>query len=101
MTAAEIVYVSLRNAAIADSKSGSSATFNNRTIATPPSGFAAITTKDFEVYINGRRVPDSQITSVAQVGLNIGVLLDVPGFFEQAGAVLEAADEVLLIGKFN
>ena len=101
MTAAEIVYVSLRNAAIADSKSGSTATFNNRTIATPPSGFAAITTKDFEVYINGRRVPDSQITSVTQVGLNIDVLLDVAGFFEQVGATLEAADEVLLIGKFN
>jgi hypothetical protein len=101
MTAAEIVYVSLRNAAIADSKSGSTATFNNRTIATPPGGFAAITTKDFEVYINGRRVPDSQITSVTQVSTNIEVLLDVAGFFEQVGAVLEAADEVLLIGKFN
>jgi len=101
MTAAEIVYVSLRNATIANSKSGSTATFTNRTIATPPSGFVAITTKDFEVYINGRRVPDSQITSVTQVGADIDVLLDVAGFFEQAGAVLQTVDEVLLIGKFN
>ena len=101
MTAEEIVYVSLRNATIANSKSGSTATFTNRTIATPPSGFAAITTKDFEVYINGRRVPDSQITSVTQVGANINVVLDVAGFFEQAGAVLQTVDEVLLIGKFN
>ena len=101
MTAAEIVYVSLRNATIANSKSGSTATFTNRTIATPPSGFVAITTKDFEVYINGRRVPDSQITSVTQVGADINVLLDVAGFFEQAGAVLQTVDEVLLIGKFN
>jgi hypothetical protein len=101
MTAEEIVYVSLRNATIANSKSGSTATFTNRTIVTPPSGFAAITTKDFEVYINGRRVPDSQITSVTQVGANIDVLLDVAGFFEQAGAVLQTVDEVLLIGKFN
>lgn len=101
MTAAEIVYVSLRNAGIATTKSGGTATFTGRTIATPPSGFAAITTKDFEVYVNGRRVPDSQITSVTQVSVNIEVLLDVAGFFEQAGAVLEAADEVLLIGKFN
>ena len=101
MTAAEIVYVSLRNATIANSKSGSTATFTNRTIATPPSGFVAITTKDFEVYINGRRVPDSQITSVTQIGADIDVLLDVAGFFEQAGAVLQTVDEVLLIGKFN
>jgi hypothetical protein len=101
MTAEEIVYVSLRNATIANSKSGSTATFTNRTIVTPPSGFAAITTKDFEVYINGRRVPDSQITSVTQVGADIDVLLDVAGFFEQAGAVLQTVDEVLLIGKFN
>ena len=101
MTSAEIVYVSLRNATIANSKSGSTATFTNRTIATPPTGFVAITTKDFEVYINGRRVPDSQITSVTQVGANIDVVLDVAGFFEQAGAVLQTVDEVLLIGKFN
>jgi len=101
MTSAEIVYVSLRNATIANSKSGSTATFTNKTIATPPSGFVAITTKDFEVYINGRRVPDSQITSVTQVGANIDVVLDVAGFFEQAGAVLQTVDEVLLIGKFN
>lgn len=101
MTAAEIVYVSLRNAGIAATKSGGTATFTGKTIATPPPGFAAITTKDFEVYVNGRRVPDSQITSVTQVSANIEVLLDVAGFFEQAGAVLEAADEVLLIGKFN
>ena len=101
MTAAEIVYVSLRNATIANSKSGSTATFTNRTIATPPTGFVAITTKDFEVYINGRRVPDSQITSVTQIGADIDVLLDVAGFFEQAGAVLQTVDEVLLIGKFN
>jgi hypothetical protein len=46
-------------------------------------------------------VPDSQITSVTQVGADIDVLLDVAGFFEQAGAVLQTVDEVLLIGKFN
>ena len=101
MTAAEIVYVSLRNAAIATSKANGIAIFANHTIATPPAGFVAITTKDFEVYINGRRVPDSQINYIMQVGINIEVSIDVAGFFEQAGAALVAADEVLLIGKFN
>ena len=101
MTAAEIVYVSLRNAAIAATKSGGTATFTGRTIATPPSGFAAIATTDFEVYVNGRRVPNSQITSITQVSTDIQVVVDTAGFFEQAGAVFETVDEVLLIGKFN
>ena len=101
MTAAEIVYVSLRHAAIATSKANGIAIFANHTIATPPPGFAAITTKDFEVYINGRRVPDSQINYVQQVGVNIEVSIDVAGFFEQPGAAFELADEVLLIGKYS
>jgi len=57
--------------------------------------------QDFEVYINGRRVPASQVTSITQVGVDIVVVLDVAGFFEQVGAVLESTDEVLLIGKFT
>lgn len=97
----ELTYLTLKNAAIADSKTGTSATFNNKTIATPPAGFATPLAQDFEVYINGRRVPAEQVTSLGQVGSNILVVIDVPAFFEQAGAVLETEDEVLLIGKFS
>jgi hypothetical protein len=97
----ELTYLTLKNAAIADSKTGTSATLSNRTIATPPAGYNAVTVQDFEVYINGRRVPASQVTSVTQVGTDILVVIDVPGFFEEAGAVLESTDEVLVVGKFS
>jgi hypothetical protein len=101
MTAEEITYVSLRNTAVADSLVSSTAIFNNKTIATPPTGFGAITVEDFDVYINGRKVPSTQITSVGQNGANIEAVIDVAGFFEQAGAVFESTDEVILIGKFS
>jgi len=101
LSTTDITYLTLKNAAIANSKSSSSATFNSRTIATAPAGYPAPGVQDFEVYINGRRVPASQVTSITQVGADIVVVLDVAGFFEQVGAVLESTDEVLLIGKFT
>jgi hypothetical protein len=101
LSTADIGYLTLKNAAIANSKSTSSATFTGRTIATAPAGYPSPTVQDFEVYINGRRVPASQVTSVNQVGADILVVLDVAAFFEQPGAVLESADEILLIGKFS
>lgn len=97
----DITYLTLKNAAIANSKSSSSATFSNRTIATAPAGYPTPGVQDFEVYINGRRVPASQVTSVSQVGADIMVVLDVAGFFEEPGAVLVGTDEILLIGKFS
>ena len=97
----ELTFLTLKNAAIADSKTGTSATLSNKTIATAPAGYSAPTVQDFEVYINGRRVPASQVTSVTQVGSDILVVIDVPGFFEQVGAVLESDDEVLVVGKFS
>lgn len=97
----ELTYLTIKNAAIADSKTGTSATLNNKTIATAPAGYNPPTVQDFEVYINGRRVPASQVTSVSQVGANILVVIDVPGFFDEAGAVLESTDEVLVVGKFS
>ncbi len=97
----DITYLTLKNAAIANSKSSSSATFTSRTIATAPAGYPSPGVQDFEVYINGRRVPASQVTSVSQVGADIIVVLDVAGFFEEPGAVLAGTDEILLIGKFS
>lgn len=102
----EIVFVRLNNTAIADTVSSQIATFTSKVKATPPTGFDPLTVDDFEVYINGRRVPSSQVTSIAQLGTSvldyaIEVTIDTPAFFEQAGAVLESADEVVLVGKFN
>jgi len=73
MTAAEIIYVTTNNAATATSLSGTSALFSGYTILTAPAGFSAPTVDDFEVYINGRRVPTSQVTSIAQQGSSIQV----------------------------
>ena len=97
----ELSFLTLKNAAIADSQSNTSATFFNKTIATAPSGYTNPGVEDFEVYINGRRVPSSQVTSVQQIGTHIVVVLDVVGFFVDPNAVLESNDEVLLIGKFS
>lgn len=97
----ELTFLTLKNAAIADSKSNTSATFFNKTIATAPSGYNNPGVEDFEVYLNGRRVPSSQITSIQQIGTHIVAVLDVAGFFSDSNAVLEASDEVLLIGKFS
>jgi hypothetical protein len=102
----EIAFVRLNNTAIANSVSGQVATFTGKVKATPPTGFAALTVNDFEVYINGRRVPSSQVTSITQLGTGvldyaIEVTIDTPSFFEQAGAVLESSDEVVLVGKFS
>jgi hypothetical protein len=102
----EIVFVRLNNTAIASSVSGQTATFTGKVLATPPTGFAALTKDDFEVYLNGRRVPSSQVTSITQLGTGVldyavEVIIDTPAFFEQAGAVLESRDEVVLVGKFS
>ena len=101
LSSADIQYLTLKTAAIADSKTNSSATFSGRSIAAAPTGYNAPTVQDFEVYINGRRVPASQVTSVLQVGADIVVVLDIATFFEDPSATLESTDEILLIGKFT
>lgn len=101
MTSEEIIYLTLRNAAVANSLVGTTATFDNLTIATAPSGFAAPTTSDFEVFLNGRRIPTSQITSITQVSTDIVVVVDLGAFLSTPGAVFESSDQLLLIGKFN
>jgi uncharacterized membrane protein YjjP (DUF1212 family) len=103
MTAEEIAFTQLNNTAIADSIAGLLATFTGKILATPPTGFAALTVDDFEVYLNGRRVPASQVTSVVQasIGTAIEVTIDVPAFLNQAGTALQQDDEIVLVGKFN
>lgn len=106
MKAAEIAYVQLNNTAIADTVSGQLATFDGATFATVPTGFAALTKNDFEVYVNGRRVPVQQVSSITQAGTSaldyaLEVTVDTAAFFEQAGATFESNDEVVLVGKFS
>lgn len=103
MTAAEIAFVQLRNTAIADILTGQVATFTGRVIASPPAGFTALGITDFDIYVNGRRVPSSQVISIEQtsVGTSIEVTVNIPAFLNEVGAVFENDDEVVLVGKFN
>lgn len=106
MKPGEIVFVRLNNTAIANSVSGQVALFTGKVKATPPTGFDVLTIDDFEIYINGRRVPSSQVTSITQLGTGIldyaiEVTIDTPAFFEVPAAVLASSDEVVIVGKFN
>ena len=101
MTVEEIVYVSTNSAATTTNFTGNTAIFNNQTILTAPAGFTGPSLEDFEVYLNGRRIPTSQVTSVTQQGADIHVVVNVAAFLVTPGAIFEAGDQVLLIGKFN
>lgn len=94
MTAEQITYVALNTTAIADVVLTDDATFNNRTIATPPSGFPAIAETDFAVYINGVPIPTTNRTT-QQSGSNIRVA------FIDLGFTLDSSDQVILAGKFS
>ncbi len=95
MTAEQIAYVGLQSTALADTETSSTATFLNKTIATPPDGFPAITKQDFQVFVNGVAIPSDNITSIIQSGLNIAVT------FSDLGFTLDSTDQVVLVGKFS
>jgi len=94
MTAAEIAFVGLNTTAIADSVSSPVATFNTKTIATPPTGFPAITQNDFKVFINGQFISNN-LRTVAQSGPNIIVT------FSGLEYPVDNNDQVVLVGKFS
>ena len=94
MTAAEIAYVGLNTTAIANSITSPVATFNNRTFASPPAGFAAIGQEDFKVYINGQYI-STNLRTVAQAGSNITVT------FSGLEYPIDSQDQVVLVGKFT
>lgn len=94
MTAEQITYVGLQSTAIADTVTDPTATFNTKTIPTPPSGFPALDEGDFQVYVNGVLIPVANRSTV-QSGANIVVT------FTNLGYNLETADQVILIGKFS
>ena len=99
MTAEQIQYIGLQSTALADTVTANSATFQSKTIATPPSGFPALTEEDFQVFINGVAIPTNSVannvTSIAQSGTNIVVT------FNNLGFTLDSSDQVLLVGKYS
>jgi hypothetical protein len=93
MTAEQIAYVSLSNSDVADTASGTVATFNNHTIITPPAGFT-VGQEDFKVFINGQFI-STNLRTVTQSGSNITVTflaLEYP---------VDNNDQVVLVGKFS
>jgi len=101
MTAEQVSFVQLNTSAIADSVSGTTATFTGRTFATPPADFPSIRKSDFKVFLNNRRIPNTQVSSIVQNGSDIVVNINVASFLDIPGAVFESDDEVLLVGKFS
>lgn len=97
----EAAFLQLNTSSVADTVSGDQAIFYNRSLAIPPSNFPPLKIKDFEVYLNNRRVPTSLIITILENGSNINVRFDIASFLEIPFATLEVDDEVLLIGKFN
>ena len=65
LTPEQITYVGMQSTALADSVTIDTATFNSKTIPTPPTGFPAIDQEDFQVYVNGVLIPINNRT-VAQ-----------------------------------
>ena len=76
--------------------SDNSITFQNVSIATPPSNFPALDVNDFQVFINGVFVEPSAITSIGQVGSN--VLID---FNNSLGQTITNEMEITAVGKFE
>ena len=95
MTAAELAFIQLNSTAIADNVTSTVATFNNKTITTPPAGFT-INENSFQVYVNGVSIPSTQRTTV-QSGANITVTFDTGAI----GYVMLSNFEIVLVGKFE
>ena len=95
MSNAEITFVTLNTAAIASTITATTATFNNRTIASPPTGFT-ITEDSFQVYVNGVLIPSAQRTTT-QSGSNILVTFDTAAI----RYTMRSEFEILLVGKFT
>ncbi|HMS90953.1 MAG TPA: hypothetical protein PKC87_01935 [Candidatus Absconditabacterales bacterium] len=94
MTEEQITYVGLQSTALADSTVRDTATYFNRSIAVPPTGFSAPTEGEFQVYINGILIPVEN-RSTNQNGVNIEIT------FKDLRFNLEPSDQIVLIGKFN
>lgn len=65
------------------------------TLATPPAGFPALSTKDFNLFINGVIVENDVLDSVAQTGSNVLVTMNAG-----LNYIIESDDEYMISGKF-
>ena len=65
------------------------------TLATPPAGFPALSTKDFNLFINGVVVENDVLDSVAQTGSNVLVTMNAG-----LNYIIESDDEYMISGKF-
>ena len=92
MTAEQIAYVQLNNIVLADSQTGTVATYTGRRFANPPAGFT-LNQYDFQVYVNGVILAYDDRT-VAEAGSNIEVTITGLGYD------LDDDDKILLVGKF-
>lgn len=103
MTAEEIAYVQLNNTAIANTVTAQTAIFDGKILATPPSNFGVLSKKDFEVYINGRLVPSTQVNSITQGTSPVSILvtIDVEAFTEGSVTLFDGDEEIVLVGKFK
>lgn len=95
MTAAEIAFITLNTAAIANTVDSTTATFTNKSFATPPTGFA-ISEESFQVYVNGVFIPSAQ-RSTAEVGSDIVITFDTAAI----QYIMRPEFEILLVGKFQ
>ena len=95
MTQAELAFISLNTTAIADTVTSTVATFNNKSFATPPTGFT-INQGSFQVYVNGILIPTTQRT-VTEDGSNITVTFDVAAIKYS----MLPDFEIVLVGKFE
>jgi len=95
MSEAEITFVTLNTAAIADTVTEAVATFNSHAFASPPPGFS-LTEESFQVYVNGVAIPPNQRTT-SESGSNIIVTFNTAAI----GYVMRPEFEILLVGKFN
>lgn len=65
------------------------------TLATPPAGFPALSTKDFNLFINGVVVENDVLDSVAQTGSNVLITINAG-----LNYIIESDDEYMISGKF-
>lgn len=93
LTTQEIAYLSANNTFLANSVSNNSATFNNVTFVTAPTGFTPGAER-FMLYINGQFVP-TQHYSIQESGSSVVVTI-VPGDVEFS---IDSGDQVVLTGK--
>lgn len=101
MTAEQKAYVALQKVITTNTTANTVDSANNDlilhnvSIATPPSGFPALSNADFQIFINGVIVETDAVTSVTQVGSDVLVNLN-----STLGYNISESDEIAIIGKF-